>query len=176
MSDSKKLDINETLARLAEDEDMLRGVSPVEGALGRNSSDYHNMWSLFTQVVDRANAMNADPTAFVTSHGVNEKTLNAWTKMIATAKSILSDLNRMRNTDRLVAGLLEDHTRALTQAVCAELGVEVKAIIDAIDAGEDKNDVVIMLKALMYRRIPEIFLKSASTTLVTAKEEFGLLH
>ena len=66
--------------RLTEEEAELRKVSPMEGAFGTNASDYHNMWSLFTQMVQRANSLNSDPDSFVSvSGGVDVRALNAWT-------------------------------------------------------------------------------------------------
>ena len=164
-----------TLSRLAEEEEELRKISPIEGALGRNHSDYHSMWNLFTQIVDRANVMNQDPAAFVTKDGFNEKTLSVWTKMISTAKSILEGLNKMRNNDKMMSLLLEDHTKAFTQSVCIELGVEIKRIIEDIDEGSTKDDIILSLKRLMYKKIPHIFTKSATSTLAQAKEDFSLI-
>lgn len=162
--------------RLDEEDGALRAVSPTEGALGRNASDYHQMWSLFMQIVERANSMNADPNAFTTKYGFNEKTLNAWTKMIATARSILEGLNKMRNADKMTRYILENYTRGLAQSVTIELGMEVKTVLDALDAGEDREAIAIRLKRFIYRRVPEIFLRSATETLASTKEEFSLLH
>jgi len=162
--------------RFDEEEEALRSVSPIEGALGRNASDYNNMWSLFCQIVERASAMNADPDAFLTPTGrYDDKSLNAWTKMIATARSILEGLNKMRNSDRLTAHILEKHAQDLSQAVAVELGRSLREIATMVDTS-DKQELRNALLKFMNRGVPEIFAKSVKSTLGSAKEEFGLLN
>lgn len=162
--------------RLRVDEDELRRVSAVEGALGQNASDYHNMWTLFTQMVERADAMNENPNAFLTAQGtIDVRALGAWTKMIATAKSILEGLNRMRNDDKMVAHMLDDHTRMFVQDVSISIGMELKGLIDRLeeDGEREHADAV---RRILYRRLSEIFLRSAESTLTQAREKFGLVH
>lgn len=163
--------------RLTEEEEELRALAPIEGALGKNGSDYRNMYSMFVRLFQDATALRADPKAFLTPSGqYNDKVINAYAKLMGLAMKGMESLNKMRNTDRMVAGLLEANTKELAQASCIELGIEIKKIIDSIDQGSDADDVVLRLRRLMHTRIPEIFLKTASTTLHAIKDQYGLLH
>lgn len=144
--------------------------------MGRNHSDYHYLFNLFQQIIERANSMNSDPTAFVDKFGYNEKLISAWTKMIATAKSILEALSKMRNADKMVGLMIEDHTKVFTQACCVEIGNEIKKVIEVIDTDEDRDQVVIMLKRLMYKKIPEVFLKAAVATVNQTKADYHVMH
>lgn len=164
------------LERVCEEESALRKASHAEGAMGHNSSDYRHMWTLFMQIVERADSMNSDPNAFSTGTGFNEKTINAWTKMIATARSILEGLNKMRNADKMVGVILDKHTRTLAQAVTIDLGVELKRVLDSVDRGDDHSAIAFNIRKLMYKRLPEIFLRSARASLDSSREEFGLMH
>lgn len=162
--------------RLTEEETELRKVSPMEGAFGTNASDYHNMWSLFTQMVQRANSLNSDPDSFVSvSGGVDVRALNAWTKMIATAKSILEGLNRMRNEDKMVTHMLDRQTRMLVQDVSLGIGLEMKTIIEKLEA-RGQHDLADDLRRFLYKRLSGIFLKAAESTLTASKQEFRLLQ
>lgn len=168
--------IHIALERLIEEEEELRKISPTDGALGRNASDYHQMYSLFMQIVEQAKSIRLDPKAFVTATGYNDRMLNAYTKMVSVGMKAISELNRMRNNDRMVAYMLDKQTRDLIQSVTIDIGIELKSLIDALDRGEQSDDLAVRIKKLMYRRLPDIFLKSASSTLESAKSEFGLLH
>jgi hypothetical protein len=162
--------------RVEEEETELRKVSPIEGALGKNASDYHNMWALYSQLVERVQSLNVDANSFVTPHGtVDVRTLATWTKMIATAKSILEGLNRMRNEDKMVTHMLDRQTRLLVQDVSIGIGLQLKGFIDRLEA-RGQHDIADDMRRFLYRRLAGIFLKAAETTLNTSKQEFKLLH
>lgn len=165
------------IERLTEEEEELRALAPIEGAMGKNGSDYRNMYSMFLRLFQDAAALRADPKAFLTPSGqYNDKIINAYAKLMGLAMKGMESLNKMRNNDKMVAGILETNTKELAQAACIELGVEVKNIIDAIDRGASSDDVVLKLRRMMHTRIPEIFLKTASVTLHSTKDQYGLLH
>lgn len=164
------------IGRLEEEEEALRAVSPIDGAFGRNASDYHNMWAMFQQIINRASAMNSDPTAFMTHQGrYDEKTLSVWVKMLGTAHRILEGLNKARNSDRLTAYILEKHTRDYSSAIAVELGRNLQEAIDATDDG-DMDELKERLFQLLHVGIPDMFVRAANKTLAGAKEEFGLLQ
>jgi hypothetical protein len=165
------------LDRLLEEEDALRDLSPMEGALGLNSSDYRRMYDLFLRLVQDAQSLRADPHAFLTPEGrYNDKIINAYAKLMGLAMKGMESLNRMRNNDKMVSTMLDSNARELSQLACVDLGVEIKSIIDMIDGGASSEDTVMSLRRLLYRRVPEIFLRGATSSLKSTKEEFGLLH
>ncbi len=160
-----------------EEEEELRKISPSEGAHGKNASDYYNMYDLFMGVVEQAKALKADPRAFVDSRGrYDDKIMNAYTRMIGTAIKAISELNRMRNHDRMVSHILDKQARELVQSSTIDLGLELKMLLEAIEKEEDSEDLILRVKKLMYRRLPEIFAKSAHSSLSLTKEEFGILQ
>lgn len=165
------------VGRLIEEEDELRRISPSEGASGKHGSDYRHTFDLFLRLYQDAATIRKDPMAFIDAKGKYDATvINAYAKLMGLALRGMSELNKMRNNDKMVAGLLEAHTKDFAQSVAIELGAEVKAVIDAVDRGDNKAEVILQLKRLMHRKIPEIFLKSAGATLHASKEEYGLLN
>lgn len=171
------MSVEDDFDRLLEEEEALRDINPHEGALGLNSSDYRRMYDLFLRLFQDASALRADPHAFLTPTGqYNDKVINAYAKLMGLAMKGMESLNKMRNTDKMVSLMLDSTAKDLSQAACVELGVEIKGIIDVIDRGATSDEVVLALKRLMYKRVPEIFLKTASITLNSTKETYGLLH
>lgn len=163
--------------RLIEEEEELRKISPASGATGMNASDYYNMYDLFMNVVQKAKALGEDPQAFLSKTGVyNDKLFNAYARLMATAMKAISELNKMRNADKMAALILDEHTRELSQSVSIELGVELKRLIDSIDRGKSSPEVSAELKRLLYKRLPEIFMRAADATLASVKDEYGLPH
>lgn len=174
---SSPLDVNKLIDRLVEEDDELRSISPAEGAQGRNGSDYRQMYDMFLHLVNDAAAIRGDPKAFRDANGTyNDKVINAYSKIMSLAIKGMSELNRMRNNDKMVSKILNEHAQDLSQNVSIELGLEIKAIVEAIDHGESSEDIAIRLKRLMYRRIPEVFLRVASETLTASRAEYGLLQ
>ena len=163
--------------RLEEEEEELRKISPIEGAMGRNGSDYKNLYDMFLRLFEDAATMRANPKAFINESGqYNDKIINAYAKLMGLAMKGIESLNRMRNNDRMVEKMLDGHAKEFAQYAAVELGVELKNVIDSIDRGASSDEIVIRLKKMMHKRIPEIFLRSATVTLQAAKEEHGLLN
>lgn len=161
---------------LVEAEEELRGISPVDGVHGTNASDYKHLYDLFLQVKESAAAIRSNPTAFATAHGYNDKVINAYTRLVSTAMKALSDLNRMRNNDRLVASMLDSHTKELAQSVTIDLARDLRELIGEVDNGLTSDETVIRLKQLLYKRLPEVLLANAQKSLTSSKREFGLLQ
>ncbi len=165
------------LTRLLGEEEALRDLNPTEGAMGLNSSDYRRMYDLFLRLFQDAATLRADPQAFMTASGqYNDKIINAYAKLMGLAMKGMESLNRMRNNDKMVATILDSATRDIAQAACVDLGIELRNLIALIDRGASGNEVVIAIKRLMNKRVPEIFFKTTISTLHSTKEEFGLLH
>lgn len=163
--------------RILAEEEELRSVSPMEGALGQNQSDYRTMWDLYSRLFQDAVALRADPKSFITASGqYNDKVINAYAKLMGLAMKGIESLNKMRNNDRMIAQMLNDSARDLSQQAAVELGVELSACIDMLDAGADREDVILRLKRLKHKRLPEIFLKTAGESIRSVKESHGLLN
>lgn len=169
------LSTEELIHSLEHEEDALRRISKRDGALGKNASDYEKMYELYLLTMERAQAISADPRAFLTrSNEYNDKMINAHAKLITTARSILADLNKMRNQDRMTNHMLELNTRELVQAAAIAFGIELKKLTDAIDNGANTDEISLELKRLMHQKLPTIFTSAASSSLDAVKSEFGL--
>lgn len=164
------------LDRLEEEEKALRSVSADQIALGHNASDYHNMAALFRQMVDRAAAMNADPTAFVNAKGqYDTRALLAWKALVSECRQILEGLSKMRNSDKLTAAILERHTREFSQSAAASLGAQIGDLLGKIDE-LDREEMRSMLKQLLSRGMPKAFSDAARATMETSRDQFALLN
>lgn len=173
--DALLLSADAVLQRLDEEEQALRDIDIVGGALGKNASDYTHMYSIFVSLVEHIKAIKADPAAFFDDRQrYNDKMLNAYSKLVSTAMKALSELNRMRNADKMTAHILDRHTRDLVQLAAVDIGKELKLAIEAAESGEDGAAIAERLRRLVHRRLPEIFVKSAQETLLSSKDEFGL--
>lgn len=162
---------------LEKEEAELRRLSPHEGAMGLNASDYKSMFSLFRRMVEDTLALRSDPNSLLNSRGQwDPKILTVYTKMIDTAAKILKNLNSMRNTDKMTSHLLESQTRSFANSVAVGLSIEFKELLAAIDRGESRDDLALRVKRIMFKRLPEIMVKSSDDTLKESKESFGLLH
>lgn len=163
-------------ARLDEEEEALRSLSPTETALGHNASDYHNMTALYRQIIERVSAMNDDPRAFVTKSGAYDvKALGVWKSLAGEARQMLQGLNAMRNSDKMTSHILEQHTREFSQAVAVNLGQALSQIIMSLDQS-DRDEIKQELLRFVSQRMPAIFASAGRSTLSASKEEFGLLH
>jgi hypothetical protein len=143
-------------ARLEREALELERADPRVGALGERDNDYFRMWELFQRLMTRVVALDKDPTAFWTADGRHDMhKLNVWTGMVSAARGVLSDLNKMRNSDRLTASILEQHTLKLSQSLAAGLGEQLRAVESAM---------------------PAMFRRAAEETLEMTRSRYGLVN
>lgn len=168
-------DIPELQARFDEDELYLRSRASHANALGRNDSDYHNMWGLFLRVIRRAEAIDNDPQAFLSPSGAYDtKAVETWAKLIDNGRKILEGLNKMRNSDRLTVHILESHTRSFAEALAGPLGVELRAILTELQQVPEASHVTARLARLVNDGVVTIFRRAALETITKSKEEYKL--
>lgn len=158
------------------DESALFELAHTDAALGKNESDYHQMYDMFRRLYRRIKAIDGDPTAFIGSDGgPNGYKLVMWVKLISEAGNLLAKLNRMRNDDRLVLDILEGHTKRFSLLLAESLKPELAQYIDLLRQ-EDTNprEVAEALDAFMRRRIVMLFRHAAIDSLQQSREEFNL--
>lgn len=159
---------------LGRDADALRALDPNIGALGQGDNDYFRMWELFSKLLRRVAALDKDPTAFWTEAGGHDMyKLNVWTGMIRTAGSVLNDLNKMRNNDKLVVSMLTKQTEKLASMLATQLGGELRTVLKLLDEGRHE-DAKAELGDIMRVRIPAAFTAAAETSLEEVKTQYGL--
>lgn len=168
-----------SIDRLATDAAALRAGNLDDLATGANDSDYHQMADLFRRLVRRVRAMDGDPTAFVTPDGQpSVQRLTVWANMVTSAKSIIEGLNKMRNSDRMVASILEAHTKRYALAVAQPLAASIRDVRDALSHHHDPvvRAQADRLSALLDNDVSDIFTQAALRSLRESKEQYKLLN
>ena len=154
----------------------LQEADPKVGALGKNDADYFRMNELFMRLMGRIVALDKDPTAFFTEDSRHDMhKLNVWTGMISAARGVLSDLNKMRNGDRLTASILDQHTLHLAQSLSAGLGEELRPVQAALARG-DSDTASRLLSGALSERVPALFRAAVEESLDHTKTKYGLLQ
>lgn len=154
-------------------------VNPEDGALGKNDSDYHNMWDLFRRLMRRVAALDADPTTFITDNGKHDLAkLNIWAGIINTARGCLTDLNKMRNSDRLTVSILESHTKTFTAAVAQPLAATLLPLQEELAQHTDPNiqAIAARINDLLQVGVVDIFQRAAEDSMRRSKDQFKLLN
>jgi len=152
--------------------------------------DYQQMLALFSQISQRIKAINADPLAFQTTSGQHDpKMLTAFNSLMSTAAKIISSLHSMRNNDRFLSTVLEDHTKKFAGMVAPALLDELTEIDAALEAigtalGEPEPDLsavadrVVTLRgkigAFRAQRFLRIFMDAATNTARATASQLGL--
>jgi hypothetical protein len=157
----------------------MKETSPDIGALGKEDNDYFVMWDLFRRLLRRIVAIDADPTAFLSLDGRHDMIrLNTWAGMIDKARSALSDLNKMRNSDKLTMNILEQHTLSFSKTVASGLGDEVRVIIDELRSNSDPqfHAVADRIQDIVSERVPLLFASAGEQALEAIKKRYKLLH
>ena len=155
-----------------------------------DGDDYQQMLALFSQISQRIKAINADPLAFQTTSGQHDpKMLTAFNSLMSTAAKIISSLHSMRNNDRFLSTVLEDHTKKFAGMVAPALLdelTEIDAALEAIVAalGEPEPDLsavadrVVTLRgkigAFRAQRFLRIFMDAATNTARATASQLGL--
>jgi len=159
--------------RLQKDDTILRSRSTEEGALGRNDSDYFHLWDLYNRVRERVVAMDSDPLAFLGPDGEPDReTLKVYAGLVSETRRMLETLNKMRNTDRVTAAILEQHTRSYAEALAIPLGEKLRVVLSALE--KDTHQARAVVISLLQRGLVEIFRDAALSSLASTKETYNL--
>lgn len=159
--------------RLDEDEEALSQLAPVAGAMGEGYSDYRNMYDLFQRAIQPAITLQ-DSAAFVNAKGGwNPEVMNVYVRLISTAIKAMSELNRMRNADRMTAALLEEQTKAVAQSAARRISVELRGVQTLLEEGSIEAAQK-SLQHFLSRGLPDLLLDSSVTSLREIREEYGL--
>lgn len=168
-----------TFERLAGAEQDLTALRPEDIALGRNDSDYHSMADLFRRLMRRIASLDSDPYAFVNDDGKPSlQKLSIWSNMISGAKSIIEGLNKMRNSDRMTASILEQHTKRYATALAAPLADTIRGVRDGLRTVDDPRVRALeqRLTVLLESGVGDMFTEAAASALRETKEQYKLLH
>lgn len=168
-----------TLQRLETDTNELRLADPEDLALGRNNSDYHELSRLFLRLQRRIEALDQDPTAFTNADGSHSfSKLGTWATLIDNARKVIEGLNKMRNSDRMMVTVLEQHTKRFATAISKPVATELRDIQRLLAASKDPvaHRALAQIEALLDERVREIMTDAASHSLRMSKEQYKLLN
>lgn len=171
--------IEASLERLNADAAELRATDPEEMALGDNNSDYHQLTDLFMRLQRRIAALDSDPGAFTAADGSHSFTkLRTWAALIDGARRIVEGLNKMRNSDRMTVGILEQHTRRFATEITRPVANHLRAIRNELTASSDPvaHRAVEQLTFLLDEGVTNIMVNAATQALTDVKAEYKLLN
>ncbi len=95
--------------------------------------------------------------------------------MIDKARSALSDLNKMRNSDKLTLSILNQHTVNFSKIVAAGIRDEMRVVLDELR--RDGHDLLAdRLENIVSERVPLLFATAGQQVLNDLKEKYKLLH
>lgn len=159
--------------RFDDDERHLRKIADDSGPMGGDASDYKQMWGLFLRVMRRIDALESDPGLFLTPAGsIDKEMLKIIDKLVNTAGGLMKSLNKMRNSDALVAGIVEYNTRVLASDLAKEIAGELRGIRAAVEKLSGGQAVAVSIDQLLMDRLPILFRHSAETALVKTRDYF----
>lgn len=162
-------------SRFDEDERALRASFEDEqaDAQGIDQRDYVHVARLFKRMIRRLDALDADPSVFLTpDNRVDFHAYGIWTRMVAQAESAMKTLNKMRGSDKVVEAIVEYHTRTFAQGAARELAVELRVLKNEISKLPNSGGVVAAIDALLVDRLPVLFRAAAGEAHVKTRDHF----
>lgn len=172
-------EIQVTLERLERDTKALQTASPADVALGHHDSDYHQMADLFMRLQRRIVALDSDPTSFTNADGSHSfSKLKTWSDLIDGARKIIDGLNKMRNSDRMTASILEAHTKRFATAITRPVASQLRTIYTTLEHSNDPaaRRAAELLSELLTSGVTTIMLDAAAQSLRDSREEYKLLN
>lgn len=166
------LDTVLTTDRMDFDESQMRRLYYSGNAVGHEDIDYQEMWRLFTKVIQRVESVNADPNAFRTEAGkINFNALGSWSSLVTNAKGILTDIHKMRNSDKFLALILQKHTLAYGAAIAQPIAEIMRQILVELKRLNADPETTEKVENLLAGGMAELFGRVALTTLKQTRKE-----
>lgn len=169
----RRISINSVLTngRMDFDEGAMRKLY-YNGSSGREDVDYNEMWGLFTKVAQRVEAINADPNAFRNENGkVNYNALGSWSSLVNNARAILTDIHKMRNSDKFLALILQRHTLAYGANIAQPLAEIMRQILAELKKTNASLETIEKVENLLEGGMAEMFSRIALTTLKQTRKD-----
>lgn len=153
--------------RIEDDDLVLRQRSVQE------TNDLGQLWDLFSRSKERVMAMDQDPNAFIGPDGfLDLMAIRTYKELLDTTRKMLETLNKMKNSDRVTASILDAHTKSLAENLAIPLGERLRQVLTLID--KDRIEAKQALIQLLQRGLVEVFKKAAQDATSTTKETYGL--
>ena len=151
------------------------GATPVEvlpaGQQLPVEREWAQLWGLYERVASRVAEVDDDPDAFTSADGkLDSQRLAMWSSAVDRCRALLSELGKLRNSERLQEAALHETIRSYATEVATPLGVELRAALQAARRGEHVVDVLADL--VEGDGIPTIFRNAAEATAENVRRRY----
>jgi len=125
--------------------------------------EWAQLWGLYERGASRVAEVDDDPDAFTNAEGkLDSQRLAMWSSAVDRCRALLSELGKLRASERLQEAALHETIRSYATEVATPLGVELRAALQAARRGEHVVDVLADL--VEGDGIPTIFRDAAEAT------------
>lgn len=174
-SDEATTTTSTAIQRITEDDKSLRLLPlPGRAADTEEADEYDEMRALFVELAETMRAIRSDPNSLKSPlGGYDVSMIRAITSMVDALRKIMSDINKMKNSDRLTLAILETHTRSMSQNLAIPLGEKIRVTLAHIEDGEI-DAARDSLMALVQGDIVDIFREAATQAMTSSREQYRL--
>jgi hypothetical protein len=135
--------------------------------------EWDSLWRLYESLARRVAEVDAQPDAFLTDDGrFDGQRLAMWSSAVDRCRALLSELGKLRNTERLLEAALNETIRSYATGLAAPLGVELRAALQAARRGEHVVDV--LMELVEGDRLARVFREAAESTVEDVRERYRL--
>lgn len=149
------------------------GVLPLPTKQSDVEADYHEMRRLYDKLLPILDMAFELMETAQEEEKIDGSSLITLVRVFSEARSQLETLAKMRNSDRLIAAILEWHTRAFTHNLAEPISRKLREILCDLD-DDDAELARAKLQLFLQEEIGPIFLAGARNALTKSAEEFKL--
>lgn len=161
--------------RIIDDDRTLRRLPLPGKTISNDIDDYDEMRALFCELAETMRAIRSDPNALKSPFGgYDVGMIRAMTGMIDALRKIISDVNKMKNSDRLTLAILEGHTKTMSQNLAIPLGEKIRIVLSQLESVEGADAAYDTLMSLVSGDIVEIFRNAATQAMTSSREQYNL--
>jgi hypothetical protein len=152
-------------------------VQMIEARVGTEVDDFKDMAALRTKLQEKLQLVEAtivqeDPSTG--NKGVNRLSLQVYTEVIKEVRACINDLNKMRQSERLMSSIVKALVDRMTFNVIPQLMDEYKLVTEAMhDKGVDPI-IVKMVDERLRLRLAQIIGETARNAVVDVSREFKI--
>ena len=161
------------------DHDPLVSEKALAAVLGGNFDEYTELCALYTkfrEVNDKiyktaGSLLCLQPSGF---NDWSQNKINTYVSMVNTQKSILAEIGKMRQGDKLVSVVAKYIIEMFTKSIVGKLSEEFETLAGIMRRQGVPNDVMEAFQAVTHDRLAHLIVEEAKTAMVQTKKEFKL--
>jgi hypothetical protein len=141
-----------------------------KGALGKDNSDYYEMWDLIDRLKTRVHQVDEDAVFIDEETGkVDSYSVMMLSKLIGELVRAIEALNRIRNADRVAKAIVQGHTKRMVQLLSDPLISSFQAALTQDEGGD-----LTALYSLANTETRDIIFKAAERAVKESCEVYKL--